>query len=267
MKKKYKFYGEVDLPLPSKEKVEEYLEKFNKNVLSKQSNSGDKIDTEKLLNDLFKETDIKTATLNEIYKLCIVLNEIDSVNVKFLKNVAIHIYNKKDEILKVVKEKNLNNFDKLSKIKIPYKNDIKYKSFFSKFLNRYCPDTFPKYDEIARNYLFNYIHTKFKPNENSDFKFKKNLEDYSTYIKAIKLFIDNEPYIKEISKNNKLSCYDVVDRFIWQFGKIAKGEIDKFKKSKKDKKDENTTNKRKEEFKNSGNESKDMNIQDIINKL
>lgn len=185
----------ADIPRPSVEEIEFYLEKWK--MLEDYSFQ------EEALNRLFFKLCPKNTEIADILLKCSTLNDFYSTNIFSIYPVAKHILQLKiDKRLSIGDETLVDDIKKIE-IKSKIKN---FYSFATKYCSHHNPKDFPIYDSYV-----DVVLRYFKSVDNfSNFK-NEDLKNY-TYFKKVLLdfrrFYDLEAYnLKQI------------DQYLWQLGK------------------------------------------------
>lgn len=185
----------VDIPRPSKEEVEIYLEKW------------DSLDNyvlqERALNKLFMKVYPNNTDINDILIKCSSLNDFYSTNIFSIFPVAKHILEL--NIDKRLKSADTSLVNDIAKVTINGK-DKRFYSFATKYCSHHFPEDYPIYDSFVEKCLL-YFNKKDK----FDSFIKEDLKDYAKYktiLLNFKKYYDIDQYtLKDI------------DRYLWQLGK------------------------------------------------
>lgn len=183
-----------DIPQPSKELVEYYLDKWNK--------LEDYSSQEKAVDRVFKDYSSNKILENILIK-CSVLNDFYSTNIFKIYPVAKHILELNiDERLKAGDPSLV---DEIAKIKLG-STEKNFYSFASKYCSHHNQLEFPIYDSYVQKVL------KYYRNSDRFFEFDDN--DLKVYSKFKNILIRFRSFYN-------LEMYNLkeLDKYLWQFGK------------------------------------------------
>ena len=186
----------IKIPTPSKEIIEEYLEKWKhleEHYIWQESS------LDKLFHNVYKNN----TDLNEILIKCSTLNDFYSTNIFSVYSVAKKIYELNiDERLK---KGDVTLISDIANIEISGKKKNFY-SFASKYCSYHNSNDYPIYDYFVDSMLW-YFQKKDKF---SDFK-RVQLKDYKIFKKVI---VDFKEYY-----NLKEYSFRDIDKYLWIAGK------------------------------------------------
>jgi hypothetical protein len=183
-----------DVPQPSKELVEHYLNKWDK--------LEDYSSQEEAVNRVFRDYNSNKELENILIK-CSILNDFYSTNIFKIYPVAKHIQNL--DIDSRLKEGDPTLVDEIAKITIGGKTKNFY-SFASKYCSHHNQLDFPIYDS--------YVHKVLKYYRNVDKFFDFEESDLKAYPKFKNILVEFRSFYKLDEYNLK-----ELDKYLWQFGK------------------------------------------------
>ena len=193
----------INIPEPSIEEVDKYLEKWKCNE--------EYCNKEKALNKLFFEICPKNTDIKDILLKASTLNDFYSTNIFSIYPVAEHIY--KMKIDSKLEEGDISAVSDIKSVVIGGKKKELY-SFASKYCSHHNPEEYPIYDSYVDEVLWYFRkHPNCSDSENPNFSnFKrKDLKDYGEFKKILLKFRNhyglNEYTLKQI------------DQYLWQLGK------------------------------------------------
>lgn len=186
---------DINIPEPSIEEVEKYLEKWDDNK--------EYCDKEKALNKLFFELCPKNTDIKDILLKASTLNDFYSTNIFSIYPVAEHILDSNiDSRLKTFDETLV---EEIQSVAIGDKTWNFY-SFASKYCSHHNPEEYPIYDSYVDEVLW-YFKGCYKF---LDFK-RKDLKDYGEFKKILLKFRDHYGLTNFTLKQ--------IDQYLWQLGK------------------------------------------------
>ena len=188
---------EINIPKPSIEEVEKYLEKWkhNKEYCNK----------EEVLNKLFFEICPKNIDIKDILLKASTLNDFYSTNIFSIYLVAKHICDDVTDIDSRLKKGDETIVGEIQAVTIKNDKPINFYSFASKYCSHHNPEEYPIYDSYVDEVLW-----YFRKHGFSNF-LRKDLQDYVKF-KGI---------ILEFRDKYGLNNYTLkqIDQYLWQLGK------------------------------------------------
>ena len=180
---------------PSKEEIDKYIEKWDK-----QENY---VLQEKALDKLFLKIYPSNKNIEDILIKASSLNDFYSTNIFSIFPVAKHI-------LKLDIDSRLKSYDEtlVNELALVDYNG-KVKNFYS-FASKYCSHHFPNEYPIYDNYVEKILIYFYKQDKFYDFK-KEDLKNYSKFKNVLLNF-------KKFYNVEEYSLKDI-DRYLWQLGK------------------------------------------------
>ncbi len=186
----------MSIEFPTKEKVKEYLNKWDdlENYVLQESS----------LRKLFNETYPKNIEMDDVLIKVCSLNDFYSTNIFSPFTVAKHIVELNiderlhNEDLKLVNE--------IATVKVNGNREINFYSFATKYCSHHKPMIYPIFDSYVEKLLMYY------KKENKFAKFtKKDLKNYPSYKEILLAF-------REYYKLNEFNLKEI-DKYLWQAGK------------------------------------------------
>lgn len=183
----------MEIPKPTFEEVEKYLEKWD--------SLENYVNQENSLNKLFFDLIPENKEIEDILIKASTLNDFYSTNIFSIFPVAKHVHEL--DIDERLKEGDLTLVNDIADVKELNK---RFYSFATKYCSHHNPDLFPIYD----NYVDRVLRYFRKKDNFADFK-NKDLKDYVLFNEVLHKFASYYSLEKYSLKN--------LDRYLWQLGK------------------------------------------------
>jgi hypothetical protein len=190
-----------EIPQPSIEEVEKYLEKWKRNE--------EYCNKEKALKKLFLKLCPKNTDIKDILLKASTLNDFYSTNIYSIYLVAERIY--KMKIDSKLEEGDISAVSDIKSVIIGGKKKELY-SFASKYCSHHKPEEYPIYDSYVDKVLWYFKCRDKKNNKPSFSNFKrKDLKDYAKFKSIILEFRDYYGLTNFTLKQ--------IDQYLWKIGK------------------------------------------------
>jgi hypothetical protein len=191
--------AEINIPLPTKQGVLEYLDKWEQ--------LSDYTEQEQALNLLFLKTFPKNTDISEVLIKCSTLNDFYSTNIFKIHPVAKHIINLDIDLRLTRGDSQLVNEISIGHgIKNKNGRELNLFSFATKYCSHHNPIDYPIFDSYVEKILI-YFRDKDKF---SDFK-TDDLRNFIVFKQAV-IDFRNVYQLQEFNLKQ-------IDQYLWQFGK------------------------------------------------